>query len=334
MDGTQHNTLRPCFSDKQIAALKDTGGSIISHRIGGGGGGYFAPVSVRELRFRTGSSIDALLLNGVQHGGNGGGVSDSIRLTLNKQIQDIGYAMNDGVLGSLTFYFTDGTISSFGVSRQETRLSTELNCDPEDLRIIALGGWSGNMLDALDPVCVVGFSEAAILDDDATAVIGAVPPGISRTEYVENTARQVESYENSLTQSHSVSANASVSGTYYVTASVETEYSYSWVSQTSLARSFEEQLTKATTEQITPPDGAYAMFEVTHGQIIAPYGDPSQSIFLPMGNVSSHYVPITDDTAPNFAGMYDLNGYANLVPPTVLKDSEDAATGLSKFILP
>lgn len=333
MDGSQHN-IRPIFSTEQVASFKAAGGKITAHRIGGGGGGQFPPTSVRELRFWSGTKIDAIEINGDRHGGGGGGVSDSARLTRDRQINDIGYAMNEGVLGSLTFYFTDGTQMSIGKARQETLLSAELNCAPGDLRVIALGGWSGEFLDALDPVCVVGFSEASILDSDATAVIGAIPQGVTRTEYVENIAKRAESYEHALTQSHSVTTNASVSGTYYVTASIETEYTYSWTSQTTIGKAIEDQLKEATTEEIKPPEGAYAMFEITHGQIIAPGGDTSQSIFLPVGNVTSTYIPVTDDTIDNLVGMYDLGGYCDMLPSSKITDQQDSTTGLTVFAKP
>lgn len=330
MDGSRIS-MDTVFTSEQIEAFKAASGYITSHKIGGGGGGPFASGSIRELRFRSGTKIDAILINGVQHGGNGGGLSDSVRLTLDKQLQDIGYAMQDGVLGSLTFYFTDGSKVSIGENRSETRVSTELGCDPADLLIIALGGWSGDYLDALDPVCVVGFSQSSVLDQNATAVIGAVPKGITRTEYVENIAKQAESYEHALTQTHSVTTSASVSGTYYVTASLETEYSYTWTSQTKIGKSIEDQLTNATTEKITPPDDAYAMFEICHGQIIAPGGDTSRSIFLPVGNVTSTYIPVTDATIDNVVGMYDLGGYCNMLPSSKVKDTLDATTGLNKI---
>ena len=125
--------------------------------------------------------------------------------------------------------------------------------------------------------------------------------------------------------------SASVSGTYYVTASLETEYSYTWTSQTKIGKSIEDQLTNATTEKITPPDDAYAMFEICHGQIIAPGGDTSRSIFLPVGNVTSTYIPVTDATIDNVVGMYDLGGYCNMLPSSKVKDTLDATTGLNKI---
>lgn len=333
MDGSQLGT-RPVYSREQISSFKAEGGKITAHRIGGGGGARFFPTSIRDLRLWSGSKIDAIEINGVRYGGGGGGVSDSSRLTRDRQIKDIGYAMHEGVLGSLTFYFTDDTRMSIGVEREETLLSSRLGCSSDDLRVIALGGWCGDFLDALDPVCVVGFSEASILNEHATAVIGAIPQGVTQTEYVENTAKRAESYEHALSQSHSVTTNASVTGTYYVTASIETEYTYNWTSQTTIAKSIEDQLTSAKTQEITPPEDAYAMFEITHGQIIAPGGDTSQSIFLPLGNVTSTYMPVNNETIDNLVGMYDLGGYCEMLPASKITGQHEEKTGLNVFAKP
>lgn len=326
----------PRFSKAEIATAAEAGGKIVKHKFGGGGGGEFAPVSMREIRFSTGSKIDAILLNGVRHGGGGGGLTDSFRLSTHQQIKDIGYAMDEAHLGTVWIYLTDDTVLRFGTDRktEEKRLSEELGCTADALRIIALGGWSGNYLDALDAVCVVGYSDSTVAADSQTAIIGAITRGVTLKEYTSTTAKQAESYERALSQTHSVTTNASVSGTYYVTASVETEYSYTWTSQSTMARSIEEQLQEATTIEVKVPDDAYAMLEVTNGKVISPSSDPAHTVFIPSGDTATRYMLVDENTYSNLAGFIDLGGYCDTLPASKVQTRKDDKTGLMTVYIP
>ncbi|WP_411352150.1 hypothetical protein PNH50_02630 [Leisingera aquaemixtae] len=327
MDGAFSKEL-PVFSQNEIKELKESGGKIVKHHMGGGGGGRFDPVSLRELRLKTGTLIDAIFLNGDRHGGEGGGMGDSVTLSPDILVQDIGYDIRDSFLSGLKFYFTDRTTLQGGILNDEKLLSAELGCSREDLLVIALGGSSGNFLDSLDAVCVVGYSGSTVLARDVTAIVGAITPGMELTEYTEVASRKTESYERALSQTHSVTTSASVSGTYYVTASVETEYAYKWSSQTTIGRDFEEVLANKTTQKISVPENAWAYLEVTRGDIISPDGSPKKSVFIPSGNNAINYRLVDEQSFTNLAGYYDLNGYCANLPADRVSTRLDETTGL------
>ncbi|WP_027235273.1 hypothetical protein [Leisingera caerulea] len=327
MDGAFSKEL-PVFSQNEIKDLKQSGGKFVKHHMGGGGGSRFDHVSLRELRLESGELIEAIILNGERHGGKGKDKSNSVTLSPDVLVQDIGYSVSDGFLSGLRFHFTDGTTLQGGVLNDEKLLSAELGCSQQELLVIALGGSSGKFLDSLDAVCVVGYSRSTVLARDVTAIVGAITPGMELSEYTEVASRKTESYERALSQTHSVTTSASVSGTYYVTASVETEYAYKWSDDRTIGRDFEEVLASKATQNISVPEHAWAYLKVTRGDIISPDGSPDKSVFIPSGNNAINYRLADEHSYTNLAGHYDLNGYCANLPADRVSTRLDATTGL------
>lgn len=133
------NTSKDLYFDK-----------LYQDHLGGQGGGAFGPVQVYSVGIRSGLNIDAIIINGVPHGGDGGGASPILNLGPGEYISEIyahAYHARDGgaeVLRYLKITTNKGNSIEGGTTGDNDGTGTDSG------RIIMLGGRSGKFLDALD----------------------------------------------------------------------------------------------------------------------------------------------------------------------------------------
>lgn len=125
-----------------MATLQDLQGAFIGN---GGGGGRFAVSGIKTLQLSSGDYIDAIIVNGVRHGGPGGGLSKILTFASDEYIVSIRYQTGDWT-NKLAFTTNKGQTLDGGSTNS---VSGEISG-----QIYAIGGWSGKYVDSLE---VVGF---------------------------------------------------------------------------------------------------------------------------------------------------------------------------------
>lgn len=111
---------------------------------GGNGGEPFLPVAPFELSMRADGWIDAVILNGRQYGGNGGGARDVLQFRPGEYVNRVVIGAGRFV-DRLEFYTNLEQSISGGDGRQGGRPS-----GLDNVRVLRIGGRSGQYLDRHD----------------------------------------------------------------------------------------------------------------------------------------------------------------------------------------
>lgn len=126
-----------------------------THPLGGNGGGAFAAVStssIQRLQLKGGSIVDAIVINGTRHGGEGGNGTSEINLSLSS-ISQVDYIVRQykgfTVMGYLKISLSNGQSITAGASPQSGETLIELKKGHDFREITAIGGQSGTYLDQL-----------------------------------------------------------------------------------------------------------------------------------------------------------------------------------------
>ncbi|NUQ24166.1 MAG: hypothetical protein HUU34_09440 [Saprospiraceae bacterium] len=129
---------------------------LYQDHLGGDDGGVFNPVIVQSVAIRHGNHIDAIIINGTQHGGGGGSLTDTLTLGDGEYISSLEVRANWFDLGGT---FTTDWKQLVRYIKIETNLGRSIEggttgdddgTGTDSGRIIMLGGRSGKFLDALD----------------------------------------------------------------------------------------------------------------------------------------------------------------------------------------
>ncbi|MEC7119861.1 MAG: hypothetical protein VXW65_08180, partial [Pseudomonadota bacterium] len=141
-------------------ALVDLAASLTSTRtgyrvchMGGGGGTAFAAMPVDQiysLQFSSGSIVDAVIINGVRHGGNGGAVGTQVDLrgtTITAIHYAAGVYAGALVLAYISLQLSNGQIVSAGNISGNPTVTLEQGRDYTS--VLSIGGSSGSALDQL-----------------------------------------------------------------------------------------------------------------------------------------------------------------------------------------
>ena len=121
---------------------------LSSESFGGNGGHPFSMEGVTSVGLRAGQWIDAIIINGIQHGGDGGSPSDVIEIDydnydyISRIIIQTGERDGSNVITYLKIITNQGESIEGGISDGESH--------PIPGKIIALGGRSGRYLDKLE----------------------------------------------------------------------------------------------------------------------------------------------------------------------------------------
>jgi len=109
--------------------------------LGGGGGNKFAPSKIDSIAIRHGNKVDAIIINGQKHGGDGGKKTQTLTLGENEYINKL-VVRHGEVIDYLGVYTNTGrSIGGGGSGGRQTIL--------EGI-ILRIGGRSGNKLDCLE----------------------------------------------------------------------------------------------------------------------------------------------------------------------------------------
>lgn len=153
--------------------------SILTQPFGREGGREFDIEAVKSLGFRSGGRIDALLLNGTRHGGNGGKEGTTLEFQPNEFIESI--TIRHGArIDAIEIHTNLGnTLSGGGKGGVVKKLT--------NIRVLGLGGRSGKELDKLRVRFIENYTEPILVEEKRDAIINIVAPGksIERSESKE-----------------------------------------------------------------------------------------------------------------------------------------------------
>jgi hypothetical protein len=136
---------------------------------GGSGGNPFNMEAVHSVGVHHGSEIDALVLNEVQHGGNGGLLDPEIFLAEDEYISGF-ILQHRNVLTALRFFTSQDR--DIGVSHEKHDTLEEVG----NIRVLGLGGSSGSRLDRIAIKYIDNYTPSVMVED-SNAVINVFGPG-------------------------------------------------------------------------------------------------------------------------------------------------------------
>lgn len=179
--------------------------TIETRALGGEGGKPFDIEAIQEVGVRSGERIDALFLNGDRHGGGGGKERERFTLLQDEYIEYL--AVRHGrKIDRLEFRTNFGRHMKHGGGGGKQTVM-------ENIRVLGLGGRSGNELDKLRIHYIKDYTPSQIVEGRQTAVIGIVPPGEQIETFVSSRVSRLNStrrlFETTFSAEQSSGAEAS-----------------------------------------------------------------------------------------------------------------------------
>lgn len=280
--------------------------SIVINSFGGDGGSEFAADYIKSLAIRTGKEVDAIIINGSKHGGDGGSMSTTLIFDADEYISAITLRSGSRV-DNLQFTTNKGrTIGGGGGGGSEHVLN--------NIRVIAIGGRSGSRLDQIQITYVEDYQGSELVEKRGQFVIGFTPQNTVLKEYTESTYKTSDSYENVTETMLSQQYNASVEAEYYAKVSFSTEIKYVNTNLTTVKRELSEQLITGKYTEMNIKEGQVGILLV-NGTIMK--GSDGKIWMYPNSSLSYAVIAITDYL--NVLNHYDLTGELATQMPELLK---------------
>lgn len=277
-----------------MSTLTETN-SIVINNFGGDGGSQFDADYIQSLAIRTGSEVDAIIINGNKHGGDGGSMSTTLVFDTDEYISSVKIRSGSRV-DNLTFTTNKGrSIGGGGGGGSEQTLS--------NIRVIAIGGKSGSRLDQIQITYVENYEPSTLIESRGQFVIGFTPPNTVLKEYSENTYKTADSYENITETMLSQQYNASVEAEYYAKVAFSTEIKYVNTQMTTISHELTQELTNGKYSEVTIKDGQVGIL-LLNGTIMK--GSDGKIWMFPTTIVSYAVIATTD--YQNVLNHYDLTG--------------------------
>lgn len=225
--------------------------SIETIALGGDGGRSFDMQAVQSLGFRSGSRIDAMILNGNHYGGYGGTERKQITLAADEYISDLTVHYGSRVYGVFATTNRGRTVGAGHAKGNKTEF--------KDVRIVGLGGKNGSELDKLRVRYVPNYS-ASTLVDRGLAVIGTVPQGKITETFTSSRVSQLSAtrlfMESVFSFEHSSEAGVSVPlAKADFMGKTNTTFGMTLTTQTEFTEQIETEIFESTRETYSPPKG-------------------------------------------------------------------------------
>lgn len=236
----------------------------VQQNFGGTGGVAFEPSVVRSIGIRSGKFVDALVLNGVNHGGIGGVPSTVYTLEGDDYINHIDIR-SGGYVDYLSFRTkNDLNLSGGGPGGAPQSLS--------NIRVTRLSGRSGGFLDQLSIEYVPNYAESVVAQAGRQAIFAFSPPGSQIQEYQEREIQTLRAYESILT---TMLAQLDASGSVDLAMlAAKASGSLSVTEDTKTVReSLEERKKSGTAQTISVPDNAVGLLVGAVSVMRAPGGN-------------------------------------------------------------
>lgn len=288
-----------------MSTLALTNSNIIN-TYGGDGGSTFDTDYIKSLALRTGKVVDAIIINGNKHGGDGGSISTTLIFDSDEYISSI-TIRSGSLVDNLQFTTNKGrTIGGGGTGGSVNVLN--------NIRVIAIGGKSGKKLDQIQITYVEDYQESELVEKRGQFVIGFTPQNTVLKEYNESTYKTSDSYENVTETMLSQQYNASVEAEYYAKVSFSTEIKYVNTNLTTIRRELSEQLITGKYSEMNVKEGQVGILLV-NGTIMR--GSDGKIWMYPNSTLSYAIIAVTDYL--NVLNHYDLTGELATQMPELLK---------------
>jgi len=281
-------------------------GTMRIQTFGGPGGDAFTTVSPKSIKLHWGQTLDALILNGVQHGGDGGDHK------LGMELADDDY-WSEFLVQSGKFvdflYFKSKSGKEVGGGGNGGRLPDLAR----NLRIVSIGGKAGNgkrgtRLDSITIKWVENYSPSEELLPNSMAIFKAENGPITIFESEERETTTLEAYQNVSSYMSNSHVSASVEAEYYAKVSGSTSLTIEQSSVTEIQKSITDELRRRTEKTITL-EGDDARFLV--GPIRVMKGADGKIWYYPVENLE--WVVLKKDQLGRLKGHFDLSGGASTI---------------------
>lgn len=214
---------------------------------GGEGGNPFDMEYPTSIGMRHGRFVDALLLNGTQHGGMGG--DNPTQVALNGDDYWSEFEVHAGkYIDFLRFKSASGIEVAGGGDGGDNRAVFK------GVRILRIGGRSGDNLDHIEIEFIENYQPSTIVVDSAQAVFDFQPGGREIETFSEQSLLNAQAFERITESSTEFTFNTSAEGEYFAKFSVSTGLKTTSSTKTDVKSSTEQALksgsrTKETLEQ-------------------------------------------------------------------------------------
>lgn len=279
--------------------------SIVTKPFGRDGGREFDIEAVKSLGFRSGGRIDALLLNGIRHGGNGGKEGTTREFQPDEFIESI--TIRHGArIDAVEIHTNAGnTLSGGGKGGVEEKLT--------NIRVLGFGGRSGKELDKLRVRFIKNYTEPTLVEENQAAIINLVAPGesIERSEFKEISRLSASKQVMETVFSASASAESAALGNYIAKLTASTS-----ITRTSMREIVEEVKTKEETAEkktYLPPKGSAGLEMV---QVDVFREEDGFAWMIPVSKSGLISVSLEKGLSPSISA-YDLTGHLAAQIPTM-----------------
>lgn len=262
----------------------------------GGDGGYeFDPCYVKSIGMRTGARVDALFINGTQHGGDGGDLQPSLTFDDDEYISAF-YLRSDAEVDYLQFTTNLGRQIGGGGDGGYVHTSKP------NIRVIALGGRSGGRLDRIAIKFIEDYVPSKFLEK-GHFIIGYTAQNTKLTRYSESIYNSMSSYERITERMLQQKYSASVEGEFYAKVSASTEINIQDSELLKIKIELSEQLKSKKSEEIDIQTGMVGILLVA-GDIMQ--GSDGKCWMFPTTDLSYSVISMSD--FENVLDHYDLTG--------------------------
>lgn len=280
--------------------------SIVINSYGGDGGSQFAPDYIQSLAIRSGAEVDAIIINGTKHGGDGGGMSTTLIFDTDEYISTVKIRSGSRV-DNLTFITNKGRSIGGGGGGGSEQILT-------NIRVIAIGGRSGARLDQIQITYVENYEPSTLVESRGQFIIGFTPQNTIQKQYTENTYKTVDSYQNITETMLSQQYNASIEAEYYAKVAFSTEIKYVNTNTTTISHELTQELKNGTYREMAVNAGQVGIL-LLNGTIMK--GSDGKIWMFPTTVVSYAVIAITD--YQNVLNHYDLTGELATQMPELIK---------------
>jgi hypothetical protein len=229
-----------------------------TQEFGGGGGNPFEMEYPNSLGVRAEGYVDALILNGINHGGGGGnGLPE-------QELGDGDYWSEFEVHSAkyvdwLRIRSKNGLELSGGGTGGEKRVAVQ------GARILRIGGAGEGYLDRIKIEYIQNYQPSTTIDDDAQAVLDCRPGGQKITTYRDEKVATAQAYERITEQSLEFTFNTSAEGEFYGKFSASTGLKTTNSTKTDIKTSSKQALnTGQIFEETLGPDEAAFLIARIH----------------------------------------------------------------------
>ena len=287
--------------------------SIVTKPIGGDGGKSFEIEAVRTIGFRSGNRVDAIILNGSRKGGGGGSESKVLELQGDEYIEhmEIWVKKHKSVRVHKVFLRTSRgrTLSAGKEAGTKTTLS--------GVRILGLGGNSGNELDKLRVRYIEDYTPSATIHAGALAVIGVIPQGQTTETFVSSRVSKLQASSLFLEIVSTVETTTETGGAVgEFTAKASTTFGLSVTTSTEFREEVETETVESERITYAPPAGHVGLEVVQIDVFRASDGTIWQ---FPVSEPSIVSTPVAS-TPALFADVYDMTGTLALNFPALAQE--------------